>query len=159
MADPQFLAKLNAHFTHHAFMVLPFDLYATKSMRLAIFGNQAPPTAAQAMTDESNPRGLLDSMLNDIRMRGKQAVLVVLPRSGPVERLRAVAGESCIAFIDGDALFRKYVTPQQIADFWPQYEGHWFERGGDRFAELLGPELVRMRALHDVAPNTPGPCK
>jgi hypothetical protein len=95
-------------------------------------------------------------MLHDIRARGKQAVLVTLPwdrnrifqaPNSDVEQLRAVAEESCSRFVDGNELFRKSMTAEQIRSYWPRYEGHWFGRGGDRFAELLAPELTHAREL------------
>jgi hypothetical protein len=152
MTDPEFVASLNEHFTHHKFLLLPPDLYALKSLRLAVFGN--PPEPAQQAPEEANPRALLDEMLSDIRRRGKKAVLVALPMdrgsaaeapAPDIQQLHAVAASSCIDFIDGNDLFWKFLTPADIANYWPRYEGHWLKRGGDRFADFLAPALVRER--------------
>jgi hypothetical protein len=80
-------------------------------------------------------------------------VLVALPGrdsvfqtpNSNVEQLRAVAANSCAAFIDGNELFRKSMTAEQIGSYWPRYEAHWYKRGGDRMAEFLVPELTRVR--------------
>jgi hypothetical protein len=109
MADPQFLADLNEHFTSHTFLAPPLDLYALKSVRLAIFGDRVTPVQLPAI-DEAKGRVLFDSMLKDIRQRGKQSVIVTLPNRAfqtpdpEAEQLRAIAVGSCDAFIDGNEL-------------------------------------------------------
>jgi hypothetical protein len=157
MADRGFLENLNDHFSHNAFLKLPFDLYALKSLRLMIFGTQSGSAPAhQPKPDAAKLHGMFDEMLNDIRARGKQAVLVALPSdrnlifqtSNPnVDQMRTVAANSCSGFVDGNKLFRISVTPEQIKSYWPRYEAHWYKRGGDRFAELLAPELMHAREL------------
>ena len=167
IAASRFLARLNEHFTHHRFMLLPFDLYALKSLRLALLGNSPAPPPQMAEFDQTKALGLFDAMLKDIRIRGKQAVIAMLPdrfamSTAPrpdIEELRKVAAERCVPFIDGNALFRQFVPAAQFASYWPRYEGHWFEQGGNRFAELLAPELLRLRASHEgEAGSTNGFC-
>ena len=157
MADRKFLAKLNDHFTHHSFLALPLNLYALKATRIAIFGNEAGTDwslAKFATPDKAKLRAMFDAMLHDIRTRGKQAVVAALPwdrnrifqtPNTDVEQLRTVAENSCGIFVDGNDLFRKSMTEEQIRSYWPRYEVHWFKRGGDRFAELLAPELIHAR--------------
>jgi hypothetical protein len=162
IADPRFLAHLNEHFTHHRFMLLPFDLCALKSVRLALFGNEPAPLPPPVEPDQPKPQDLFDAMLKDIQMRGKQVAIATLPDSVAIstvprpgiEGLRKMAAERCIPFIDGNALFRQFVKPAQLAGYWPRYEGHWFKQGGDRFAELLAPELLRVQASHKVETDT-----
>jgi hypothetical protein len=159
MADPRFLARLNDHFTRHSFLPLPVDLYALKSLRLAIFGNQSPPPPPAETPEVPKPRDLFAAMVKDIRLRGRQAVIVTLPnRGGADDQLHALAADGCVAFIDGNALFHQSVTSAQVADYWPRYEGHWYKRGGDRFAELLAPELLSVRASPVVEANTTRAC-
>jgi hypothetical protein len=162
MADQRFLTKLNDHFTRNSFLILPFDLYAFKSLRLMIFGNQTGLAPAEKpKVDGAKLRGMFLEMLSDIRARGKQAVLVALPSdpslifqkpNSDVEHLRALGEDSCSRFVDGNELFRVSTRAEQIRSYWPQYEAHWFKRGGDRFAELLAPDL--MHALELGVPSS-----
>ena len=159
IANSRFLAHLDEHFTRHRFMLLPFDLYALKSLRLALFGSHPAPSPPPVESDPPKPQELFDAMLKDIRMRGKEVVITTLPDKlalstvprPDIEGIRKMAAKRCIRFIDGNALFRQFVTPAQLASYWPRYEGHWFEEGGDRFADLLAPELLLVRASHEGA--------
>jgi len=155
IGDRRFLAQLDRHFARHSFLALPFDLYALRSVQRFMGVNQAAiqPSLSPVSLESAKREALLGAIFKDIRTRGKLAVLVLLPwdrnrlKAGSDEEaddIRALAVRSCLPFINGYDLFRG-VTEAEIRDYWPQYDAHWLKSGANRFAEMLAPELIRVR--------------
>jgi GDSL-like Lipase/Acylhydrolase family len=158
IATRQFLARLRGHFADHAFLLLPADLYILRTIQLSLSARAPQPAPSAAPRVSSEQSAMLRAMVKDMRRRDKTSVLLALPwlrdRPDPaIEDIRTIAEEGCSAFINGYDLFRS-VGGIENPEYWSRYDGHWLQAGAERFAELLAPELLRVRDRRLGAANS-----
>ena len=104
-------------------------------------------------------------MLEDIRARGKQVLLVTIPsdrsrlfrrfprvRAKPhttfpadVEDVRAIADRHCLPYVNGYDIFDA-ADAEAMKTFWPSLDGHWLTPGSDYFARALTPQIESLLA-------------
>jgi hypothetical protein len=157
MTDRGVISELRTHFSEKRFMLLPADLYFLRTIKLAIHslvtGNKGP-----SLIISSGPTGPIDTkleeMVQDLRRRGKTAVLLLLPWHSeinlpqPAEQsaeLAEVAKKYCIHFLDGFDLFKGETAARREYPYRPRLDPHWLEPASDRFAEILAPKIQRLK--------------
>jgi hypothetical protein len=112
---------------------------------------------------------LLSEIIEYCRERRIPVVLASVPRLGQLTgylgdakktshqaELEAISTHHQVGYFDGYAAFAG-VTPLDIQRYWLKYDGHWNQRGADRFAESLATALEQRGVLHAALQNAKRP--